>query len=144
MTYHSYLTMNQFNTFEILGRDGFPVDIQKLDSEVCRFWNVPSNPDFFASPKEDKSYFANWVTIIGTAISQQGTYLHGWANVVDTMISSRIGRCFIDKNNACKLIYDARVIHEIQKLFDFYQPYLALIDYFAERGYQPRQIQYTK
>lgn len=133
------------NTFTIVDKSYYSVNLQELDKEVCRFWDVPFNPEQYAVPKNSEYVMGcSWVSIIGNAISNSDVYTHGWAGVVEYLATHPIGKCFIDPDNSLQLRLDARAIDKVRQYIKFYQPYLDLIKHFSDMGLQPKQIKYVK
>jgi len=111
-----------------------------------------------------RSMTSNWFDIIGWCIHSQGNACGGWPNVVATMIAESIGMHFIDtsdgyKDRPIKLPEwqlheyknkegeDKKTYHLPDKveesifgIYQFYQPYIDLINHWQGKGYQPLKV----
>lgn len=127
--------------FVIIDSTRYPVNLQLLDKKVCEFWDVKWDPDRYAAPKDSHyQYLDNWITVIGDAISNHDKYTTGWSAIIEHLVCRPIGRAFMDSDSKLKITYDGRTIRQIKRLMEYYQPYIDLINYFAELGLQPKQL----
>lgn len=127
-------------TFQILDKDGYPADLDKLDEKIAEFWGVKYSPGFYACPQGRKSYLYSWFQVIGDAISNLNAYCC-WDNIIRAMCADSIGAHVI---NGFKLEINAKIIKSIQDEIAYFTPYVELIAWLANQGYRPKRIEYVK
>ena len=148
--------------FQIRDAEGIALTLNELDKEAADFWSKELTNDYaFPQVRQEGEYLssflsrqANWYDIIGFCISTKGHSCSGWANVVATMIAESIGIHFIDTTEGYKerpvkvaeftntLVGNEIIMHlpdeleiKIYSTLEFYKPYIALINHWAEKGY---------
>lgn len=155
--------------FQILNKDNQAITINELDKEAAEFWGREFDKRMFASPKPHgyeemteiqkiQSTLANWYDTIGWNIAHQGNYTSGWNNVINSMMSERIGHAVLGDSFAIPEMQhyeipnsdgtSKNVMHfnddmevELYWTLQYYKPYLELIRHWEAKGYTPKKVE---
>lgn len=119
------------NAFQILDKDNNPIPINILDESAAKFWNQPVHPKWYASPSDIST---NWKDAIGWYIANPGDYTSGWNNVKISLITTTM------QSVAYEILLGKIEDKSIKSIIKRHQSYFDLIDYWADLGYQPKQI----
>lgn len=130
--------------FQIKDKEGNAIGMKALDAEVAAFWGKECDPKWYATPHkvtpemdECEAAFVNttgnWFDTIGWNIhNPQSNWTSGWDNVKNSI-------WLICANGRYKEIFeDLGVIYSIRV---YMEPYFALIDHWAAKGYTPHKVE---
>jgi len=125
------------NSFKIIDKNGEAVRIKKLDEEAARFWGKEVHPKKYAFPGTSPH---NWYDVIGWAIAFQGDYTKGWKNVALYLLQDTGISLLNFRAHNVELTSEEDFIKHIRVLREIYEPFIALINYWSDKGYEPVQI----
>jgi hypothetical protein len=124
------------NAFQINDKEGVAIPLNHLDQEAAAFWGVEVEARHYASPTP---WAINWYDIIGFYIANQGNYTSGWRNVAISIFSCMLEGIPVDmkEKETVAILPINEVMVTVEKKVEAMQPYVALINHWAAKGYQP-------
>lgn len=114
-----------------------------------------------ASMHNAQNNSCNWFDTIGWNIAnQRANHMNGWANVIGTMAAESLGECLLHLEDSKVRLVEFRPLIRYDKdgneipcqeiepdaemaiymTLEYYKPFVALINHWASKGYQPKQI----
>jgi len=125
------------SAFKIVDKNDEAIRINKLDEEAAAFWGKEVHPKRYAFPGTSPN---NWFDVIGWAIAHQGNYTSGWKNIALCLFED-IGAGVLNHGvTNIELTSEEELIKHIRTLKDIYNPFIALMNHWAAKGYKPIQI----
>jgi hypothetical protein len=131
------------NSFQILDREGQPLTISELDKQAAEFWNKDISKREYANPFKEKEFtftVLNWYDVIGRHIASKRYYAQTWENVINSIIDQTLQGKLVEKKDVIVFTNIDEVLLSIKNIYRIYQPFLDLINYWADKGYTPKQI----
>jgi|ERR1044072_2317234 hypothetical protein len=132
--------------FELRFPNGDKIPFETLNAEAANLWGVgiardsveyvfPPNPDSTTEYDEEVS----WVELIGSAIMHPQLVgvtpmQQNWIGVKETMVNSHLDSADVWDKNADEMV---RII---TSAINWLKPYLALIDHWQSKGYNPIKV----
>jgi hypothetical protein len=125
-------------SFQIKNK-GVALSMHQLDAEAAKFWGKNNKEGQYATPYEEESHL-NWYDMIGWAIARQGHTTRGWKNIISTLYIIHIDTIMLASKGEKLLAEEEEMVKDLKRIKVFLQPFIDLIQYWHDKGYEPVQI----